>query len=312
MTIQPLKNLRNGCGIFLGIFVALGFLYSAALSLLAGRGYLRAGAANRQTLIALLAAMLMSVAVMLCWAALHALRDIRRLGDSAWRLDFREGDKVFLCGRIYPLNFAPAKSPFAQRDCVVYEYEILGYSGNQPAKECWGVHLVPSVIRTMRGEHRLLSRPHLEGFEKTVLKDSLAQQRAAAYLEATRFETIALDANFKELINNYMKEYEERDSVVQVDMRHSDDSRISAASEMHETCVEVGAEVCLAGLWAGDKATVVADMSKSVLLTLYKGGAREVKARLVRKAASTLLVALVLAAAIHLFIVFILTRNLVS
>lgn len=309
---MPLKNLRKGCGIFLAVFVAFAVAYYVMLSTLAERGYLRAGATNKMTLVTLVAAFFMSLTVMITWGIVSTLKDLRRLTDSVWRLKFYEGEKAFLCGKVYPVNYEAVKSPFTQKDCVAYEYEILGYNGKEQTKECWGMRLVPCAVRTMRGEHRVLSRPKLQGFEKRVLKDALAQQRAAEYLASTPFETIALGGNLKQLMDDYMKEYEERDGVVRVDMRHSEYGGANAATEAHETCVEVGQEVCLSGLWLNEKGTVAADLEQGVVLTLYQGGAGEVKSRLIKNAITGVIFALIVGAGINAVILFILTQNLLS
>ena len=126
--------------------------------------------------------------------AVRGFRD-RRLILSALQDELpRDGRKVAAVGTIHPVGQA-LTAPFSGEPCVICEYNLArpgdsegeGESANSGSIYA-GFLMAPSVIRTRRGEMRLLGFPVLEGVAERLCVGSESVRHAREYISRTPFE----------------------------------------------------------------------------------------------------------------------------
>ena len=107
---------------------------------------------------------------------------IRRDGEG---MPKKDGGFEAAGGTIQPIGEAVI-SPFQGRPCVAYEYDVAatGQDNQTAGSDAWGWALTPAVIRSDRGELRLLGFPDLERFDEAVVGEGA--QRGSGPISAGR------------------------------------------------------------------------------------------------------------------------------
>jgi hypothetical protein len=132
---------------------------------------------------------------------LTELRNRARLDRALAGEPFVDGQPVAAIGPLMALG-QPIAAPFSQKPCVAYSYQV-SHKEKGPTlndddlviKDFTGVTLMPCVVRTPRGNVRILGLPGLQGFSVTSLTGGTVRDRAKAYLGSASFEELGrLDA----------------------------------------------------------------------------------------------------------------------
>lgn len=122
-----------------------------------------------------------------------AWRDWGRLAAARREEPLYDGRVTAACGTIHPVRES-LMAPFSGAECVICEYEISTMRRDSQSKqnssmvEYAGFLMTPCVIRTSRGEIKLLGFPVLEGISERTVTGAGAQQNAFSYLMHADFE----------------------------------------------------------------------------------------------------------------------------
>lgn len=224
---------------------------------------------------------------------------------------FQEGKRVAACGRIYPVNNQPVKSPFTRKDCVAYSYKVEYRGGEFNDTDYAGRRLIPSAVKTPNGDVRLLSWPGFRGFDSSVVDDVTpvenVYQNAAEYICSTPFQVHDSSGGDKRnrvkavfrVVKDFLTdddgdirwETASRDVCERAKITKEsggDTATFDAADSasianrlrgrsLEEVCVEAGEEVCLIGIWSPLKRGIVTDSAKGIMPVLIRGNRREIE-----------------------------------
>jgi hypothetical protein len=122
-----------------------------------------------------------------------AWRDWGRLAAARREEPLYDGRVVAACGTIHPVRESLV-APFSGAECVICEYELSTVRRDAKSKqdsstvEYAGFLMTPCVVRTSRGEIKLLGFPVLEGISERPVSGPAAEQNAYNYLMHTEFE----------------------------------------------------------------------------------------------------------------------------
>ncbi len=197
---------------------------------------------------------------------------IRRDGEGAPRKDGRFEASG---GAIHPIH-EPLTSPFQGASCVAYEYDVaaMGKDNRTAGSDAWGWALTPAVIRSVRGDLRLLGFPDLEGFDEAVVGEG-ALERIRAYFNHSVFETIK-KADIKKGLGQLLERSVDDDGEARADIRRGtdldqEDFRFEGR-KCSERVVPVGAEVTAFGIYASSRGGLVPHPGKaSEMVQLWPG-----------------------------------------
>lgn len=198
--------------------------------------------------------------------------------------DFKDGQKVVVFGQIFPTNQQPIISPFTQKKCVFYTYDVYQWvwegSGKDRRQEkesdYGGLHLTPSYINSTVGKIRLLAFPTLQDFEKKTYSysDDTAPyyNNAYAYIQNTQFEEFGRMG-----ISKLGKAYQmvkdiltDDDGYVRKDTKYTTEPFDLKTRYLEEQLVKDGENVSLLGIWSSAKQGVITDINKTMAV-LTKG-----------------------------------------
>ncbi len=229
---------------------------------------------------------------------------IRRDGEGAPRKDGRFESAG---GAIHPIH-EPLTSPFQGASCVAYEYDVaaIGKDNQKAGSDAWGWALTPAVIRSARGDLRLLGFPDLERFDEAVVGEG-AREWIRAYFKNTVFETIE-KADIKKGLGQLLERSVDDDGQARADiLRGTDldpeDFRFEDR-QCSERVVLIGVEVTAFGVYASSRGGLVPNPGKvSETVQLWPGKGEELTAVIEKDSSGRLYLGI---------LVFILSHALVS
>lgn len=228
----------------------------------------------------------------------------------------QEGEVEAVWGTIHPIG-EPLQAPFSGRDCVAYEYDAKKPSVTDEEGEVRqqgplmaGFALTPSVIRSHRGDVRLLGFSMLTDFpEQDWRQVGNALENAKAFLEANEFEQMGL-RKIGAVLSQMDDVMADDDGAVRKDWLMVKREAIALASaNLIEKAIAPGETITAVGIWDPARGGIVPKLGKkTVMVKLLPGGGREMVAKAIRKAWGMLVLSLIWAGAVHGFIYIALTR----
>ncbi len=263
-------------------------LWIAAFAMLAA-GYVRLlGGRSPGTLVVVLSGVAASSVLIVAAEALAVFT--RRTDAGAFRRaragdPWRDGRLEVATGSVVPVGDA-LSSPFLDAPCVAYEYDVRSRAEGPHAPEgvvAAGLGVAPAVVRTGRGDVRLLGVSRLDSFDDAEAEDAPARSRAARFLAAARFEEHTASRHLSPI-------RVAREAAVAADGSARRDVRLAGAEIAPEECrlaervIAVGAQVTVAGVWSAARGALVAGRGPRRALRILPGGG-EVLARNLKKQA---------------------------
>ncbi len=191
-----------------------------------------------------------------------------------------DGEKEAVWGPIVPVG-APLVSPFSGSPCVAYEYDAKNPSttdsdgDSSPAGSAIsGLALTPSVIRSDRGDVRLLGFSILEKFPARSLRPTCeTMDRVLDHVARTRFTETGI-SKIGSLFSQLDEVLADDDGTVRKDWRMGEaDEKTLAACTLEEKVVAPGAMVTAVGIWDASRGGLVPKHGgSSTIVTLAPGG----------------------------------------
>ena len=223
----------------------------------------------------------------------------------------REGEIEAVWGPITPIGDAIV-APFSGQECVAYEYDakrpLVEDSEGEPRQQgsdISGLALTPSVIRSNRGDVRLLGFSLLTHFPEQDLEQfSFKLEQAHAYLQATEFKQMGATKIFSAL--SQMDEMmADDDGSVRQDwlMRKKEEIDLSE-DQLSEKVILPGDVVTAIGYWDPARGIVPKMGKRKTMVQLRPGGGDSMVAEATKRPWGMLLFALVWSGAAHAFIYF--------
>ncbi len=209
-------------------------------------------------------------------AVLFGSGDVGALKRAEQGLPLEDGKEEAVWGRIEPLGDA-LTAPFSGRPCVAYEYDAKKASApddeNATASTLAGFALAPSVIRSSRGDVRLLGFSLLTEFPETVVDDPEAVHRAVRHAASSQMEEMGL-ARLGAMISAMDDAMADDDGSVRKDMKAKDASVADLeACVLTEKIVAPGETVTAIGIWDASRGGLVPKhRGKSAVVRLFPGG----------------------------------------
>jgi hypothetical protein len=289
--------LRRGCLIILALFLALFAVYFTVLT----RYFEWPGNLLAAGLGSLFGAMGLGGIGHLIWAR----RDTQAFRRAARHEPFADGAVVVASGPIRPLGF-PLTSPFGQRPCVAYEYEVVQASTPKGSgrtsgggADLAGFALAASIIDTPAGGVRLLGFPMLDEFPQTRTPGRELAERVRAYAASAPFERVQ-GIGALQMFAAFDDALADADGVVRKDFRLRDDPIPFEQRRIGERIVEVGQQVCAVGRYDAAKRALVP--RGATLNRLWPGTPEKVRATIVSTARSQATLSFVFFAVSHAFL----------
>ncbi|MEO7393169.1 MAG: hypothetical protein ABIU58_13415 [Ramlibacter sp.] len=223
----------------------------------------------------------------------------------------REGEVEAVWGTIHALG-DPIVAPITGQECVAYEYDVKrptvqndeGETREQ-GSDMAGMALTPSVIRSQRGNVRLMGFNMLTEFPQENLDDfPFRLEQAHAYLQATEFKQMGVTKIFSAL--SQMDEMlADDDGSVRQDWLMRKKEEIDLGSDrMSEKVIKEGDMVTAIGIWDPARGIVPRMGKRKTMIQLRPGGGETMVARATKRPWGMLLFALVWSGAAHAFIYF--------
>jgi hypothetical protein len=232
-------------------------------------------------------------------------RDTRAFRRAARREPFADGTIVAAAGPIRPVGF-PLTSPFSQRPCVAYEYEVMARSESTArgqsegaGADIAGFAMTACIVETPTGGVRLFGFPMLDEFPKTRTPGRELAERARAYAASTSFERLTGIHKLRMLFG-LDDALTDDDGIVRKDFRLTDDPIPYEQRRLGERVVEVGQPVCAVGYYDASKRALIP--RGATVNRLWPGTADAVHTRLVKEARSQARVGLALFVISHAFL----------
>ena len=239
-------------------------------------------------------------------AVLFGSGDVGALKRAEQGLPLEDGKEEAVWGRIEPLG-AALTAPFSGRPCVAYEYDAKKDPApddeNATASTLAGFALTPSVIRSSRGDVRLLGFSLLSEFPETVVDDPEAVHRATRHAASSQPEEMGL-AKLGSLISAMDDAMADDDGSVRKDMKAKDATVTDLeACVLTEKIVAPGETVTAIGIWDASRGGLVpSHRGKSAVVRLLPGGGAAMVAHGQKRPWGLLFFSLLWAAFAHVFI----------
>jgi hypothetical protein len=195
------------------------------------------------------------IAVLQWLAAAQAWRQRRALSRGMAGVAPTDGRQAVLVGNIQALG-ATIASPFDGAPCVAYRYEIterVGFGKRASHVTHYkGVALVPCVVITPTGSHRLLAVPEIDGAVPESTRERMLA-KAADYIQATTFTPRTTSARELE------ERWSDTDGAYRSDVSSVENATVDLANcRLIQQHVRSGAEVCVFGLYSRARGGIVA------------------------------------------------------
>ncbi len=199
------------------------------------------------------------------WQVVFGKGDQAALRRAAKGLPLLDGEKEAVWGTIVPTG-SPLSAPFSGRACVGYEYDVKKAPNPQDegptGSEASGWALAPSIIRSSRGDVRLLGFGLLDEFPASHQeREPLARDRAAEFLSTTRFEQMGL-SQIGKMISEMDRALESEQGSSRRDWKMAKGEIAVGDNLLIEKLVGIGDTVTAVGVY---------DASQGALVPKYKG-----------------------------------------
>jgi len=293
--------IKKGCAI--GAVVMLG-LFGAYLSLLWGKIE-----AVPAVILAGFGALGLVMVVGQLKAVIFGSGDTGALKRAEQGLPLEDGQEEAVWGAIEPLG-DPLAAPFSGRACVAYEYDAKNpASRDSEGRETSGgstvsgFALAPSVIRSGRGDVRLLGFSLLTEFPAKTFDDPASRERAVRHAASTEFTQMGL-AKIGAMISTLDEAMADDDGSVRKDLRMKGATAADlAACTLEEKVVLPGETVTAIGLWDAARGGLVPKLrGKSAVVRLLPGGGAAMVAHAEKRPWGLLFFSLLWAGFAHVFI----------
>lgn len=227
----------------------------------------------------------------------------------------QEGETEAVWGPIHPIGVALI-APFSGESCVAYEYDakkpqVTDNKGTHPqGSYCSGFAMTPSVIRSNRGDVRLLGFSMLTNFPESELRrfgDPL--ESAQQFLDQTEFEQMGL-LKIGTMLSQMDSVIADDDGSVCKDwLMEKKESIKFETSGLSEKRIAAGDVVTAVGIWDPARRGLVPKLGKkSVLVELRPGGGEAMVAAATKRPWALLAFSLVWSGFAHVFIYLALTH----
>jgi hypothetical protein len=222
----------------------------------------------------------------------------------------QKGETEAVWGEIVPVGEL-LEAPFSGQPCVAYEYDakkptVENDEGEKhsPGSSMTGFALTPSVIRSARGDVRLLGFSMLTNFHEENLRligDSA--ERAQRYLEATTFEQMGL-TKIGAMLSQLDSVMADDDGAVRKDWLMEKREKIDLeTNDLCEKRIAAGDTVTAVGIWDPARGGLVPKLGKkTTAVKLRPGGGADMVAVATKRPWALLAFALVWSGAVHGFI----------
>ena len=231
------------------------------------------------------------------------------------RAPLQEGETEAVWGPIHPIG-VPLIAPFSGESCVAYEYdakksEVTDNKGTHGQGSYFsGFALTPSVIRSNRGDVRLLGFSMLTNFPESELRrfgDPL--ESARQFLNETEFEQMGL-TKIGTMLSQMDSVIADDDGSVCKDwiMEKKETIKLET-SVLSEKRIAAGDVVTAVGIWDPARRGLVPKLgNKSVIVDLRPGGGEAMVAAASKRPWALLAFSLVWSGFVHVFIYLALTH----
>jgi hypothetical protein len=213
---------------------------------------------------------------------------------------FEDGQLAAATGPIVALDEQPIQSPFGQRPCVLYSYEITHESNRkggrrQSIKDFSGLGQVPCAVETPGGRV-LVGGVLMLGADETLSKPQV-YARAEDYLQSAPFEKIGI-TKIGSLMDVLLTQVE---GPIRKDWRNAgDDFRLDPGTHrIQETIVREGETVTVVGLYKAELGGIVPGAEG---LKLIRGGSKEAEESFGEARLQYLMIGIVLPLLYHFFL----------
>ena len=221
----------------------------------------------------------------------------------------REGEIEAVWGPITPLG-EPLTAPFSGQECVAYEYDakrptVEDSEGDarEQGSDIAGLALTPSVIRSNRGDVRLLGFSMLTDFPEQDLDQYPSKlEQAHAYLQATEFKQMGL-GNIFSALSQMDEVLADDDGSVRQDWLMRKKEQIDFGEDrLVEKVILAGDVVTAVGIWDPTRGIVPRMGKRKTMVKLRPGGGDAAVAQATKRPWGLLLFSLVWSGAAHGFI----------
>lgn len=227
----------------------------------------------------------------------------------------QEGETEAVWGPIHPIG-EPLVAPFSGESCVAYEYDAKkpdvtdNRGSHKQGSNFAGFALTPSVIRSNRGDVRLLGFSMLTNFpDKDLRRFGDPLEHARRFLGETEFEQMGL-TKLGTLLSQVDSVIADDDGSVRKDwlMEKKESIRLETSS-LSEKRIAAGDIVTAVGIWDPARRGLVPKLgNKSIIVDLRPGGGEAMVAAASKRPWALLVFSLVWSGFAHVFIYIALTH----
>ena len=232
-------------------------------------------------LVSLFLALFAAAGIGVIRTSLQINKTARLFSDAEAGAPLQDGKKMVIAGRINPQGF-PGRTPFQEKDCVLYEYEIK-YSkqdAEDTASDFVGIKMVPCSIHSSRGNVRLIGFPHLDHIEYESAHEPEAQETARRFVQSTKFEKASL-LSVGKMLSGLIDAWRDDDGVVQKDWRITKDENFKEGSTLKERYLSPGDSVAAIGVYSAAQNGLIAPKDDSI--DIVRGDLRSARETFIEK-----------------------------
>ena len=242
-------------------------------------------------------------------AVLFGSGDVAALKRAEQGLPLEDGREEAVWGPIEPMG-SPLEAPFSGAPCVAYEYDakqpptVDSEGDSSPGASAFaGYALTPSVIRSSRGDVRLLGFNLLGEFPEQVRSGPEAVERASRHVGSAELADVDI-AKIGTMVSILEDTLTDDDGFVRKDLRIDGASPSDLGScRLVEKVVPPGETVTAIGIWDAAKGGLVPKhRGKTTVVKLLSGGGAAMVAHAAKRPWGPFLFAVVLAGVAHVVI----------
>jgi hypothetical protein len=229
----------------------------------------------------------------------------------------REGEVEAVWGQITPVGDVLLTSPFTGQECIAYEYdskrpEVTNDEGESSSQgsSISGYGLTPSVIRSNRGDVRLLGFSMLTDFPEQDLDTfPFVLENANTYVQATQFKQMGV-TNIVSALSSMDDMLADDDGSVRQDWAMRKKHELDLGSDrLSEKIILPGDVVTAVGLWDPTRGIVPSIGKRKVMVKLRPGGGETMVEQATKRPWGLLAFSVVWSGFAHVFIYLALTRS---